>query len=79
MKTMIKSQHDKKYLALLDYLRSVRIERGLTVRQFAPLIGETYQIVSKIETGTRKLTVYEFVQYCDALGLDPKEVIQLLM
>jgi transcriptional regulator with XRE-family HTH domain len=79
MKTMIKSPHDKKYLELLDYLRSVRIERGLTVRQFAPLIGETYQIVSKIETGTRKLTVYEFVQYCDALGVNPKKVIEILM
>jgi hypothetical protein len=42
------------------------------------LIGETFQIVSKIETGIRKLSVHEYVQYCAALGVDPNEGIELL-
>lgn len=42
------------------------------------LIDEPFQLVSKIENIERKLNVYEFVQYCEALGLEPIEGINLL-
>ena len=42
------------------------------MRELGLLLDEPYQIVSKIEKGQRKLFVYEYVQYCEALGLDPE-------
>ncbi|HTF98676.1 MAG TPA: helix-turn-helix transcriptional regulator [Cellvibrio sp.] len=75
---MIKSVHHPKYQALLEYLKTARLERGLTVRDLALLIDEPFQFVSKVETGQRRLTVHEFVQYCEALGLNPTEGIKLL-
>jgi transcriptional regulator with XRE-family HTH domain len=79
MGTMIKSVYHLKYQALLAYLKAARLERGLTVRDAAELIDEPFQFVSKIETGQRRLTVHEFVQYCEALQIDPIEGIQKLL
>ncbi len=75
---MIKSVYDPKYQALLAYLKKSRLERGLTVRDLAALIDEPFQFVSKVETGQRRLAVHEYVQYCEALKLDPAEGIRLL-
>ncbi|RYY02173.1 MAG: XRE family transcriptional regulator [Gammaproteobacteria bacterium] len=75
---MIKTVHDKKYQALLVYLRTARESQGLTLAKTAELIGETFQIVSKIETGERKLSVHEYVQYCAALKIDPEVGLKIL-
>ena len=76
---MIKSVHHPKNQALLAYLKSARLEQGLTVRDLAELIDEPFQFVSKVETGQRRLTVHEFVQYCEALKIEPMEGIKLLL
>ncbi|ABV37072.1 transcriptional regulator, XRE family [Shewanella sediminis HAW-EB3] len=60
-------------------MENARREQGLTVRDVGILLDEPFQIVTKIETCQRKLNVYEFVQYCSALKLNPKEGIDLLM
>lgn len=78
MGTMIKSVHHPQYQAMLEYLKQTRLERGLTVRDLALLIDEPFQFVSKVETGQRRLTVHEFVQYCEALEIKPETVIKLL-
>ena len=75
---MIKSAHDEKYKNLLKYLNTAREEQGLTVRMLGERLGEHNQLVSKIESGVRKLSVHEYVQYCDALGVDPLEGIKRL-
>lgn len=75
---MIKSAHDEKYKSLLKYLKTVREEQGLTTRMLGERLGEHNQLVSKIESGIRKLSVHEYVQYCDALGVDPLEGIKRL-
>ena len=75
---MIKTVHTQKYEALIEWLISVRKDRGLTVRDFGILIDEPFQFVSKVETGQRRLNVYEFVQYCEALKIDPYDGIMLL-
>jgi transcriptional regulator with XRE-family HTH domain len=69
---MKKSTLDQSYTRLLSWLKNERIEKGMTVRELGLLLDEPYQTVSKIEKGQRKLFVYEYVQYCEALGLDPK-------
>lgn len=75
---MITSTHDEKYQALLVYLKTVREAQGLTMRALGERLGEHNQLISKIESGIRKLSVHEYVQYCDALEIDPAEGLRLL-
>ncbi len=67
---MIKHINDSRYRALIDWLKSARKEQGLSVRDLGKLLDEPHQFVVKIETCERKLNVFEYVQYCDALKLD---------
>lgn len=75
---MKKSTNDQSYVRLLSWLKNERIKKGMTVRELGLLLDEPYQIVSKIEKGQRKLFVYEYVQYCEALDLDPKDGLKQL-
>ena len=75
---MIKVIHDTKYENLINWLVSIRKERGLTVSDVGALIGEHHQLVSRIETLQRKLNVYEYIQYCDALEINSDEGLNLL-
>lgn len=67
-----------KYLALLFWLKNTRQEHGLSMRDLARLLDEPHQLIGKIETAERRLDVYEYVQYCEAVGVDPKEGLELL-
>jgi transcriptional regulator with XRE-family HTH domain len=75
---MIKSINNENYQSLIDWLKTERQKQSLTVRQLALRIDEPFQFVSKIETAQRKLNVYEYVQYCAALNLDPSEGLAIL-
>jgi transcriptional regulator with XRE-family HTH domain len=75
---MIKSINIEKYQKLLAWLKEERLSRGLSVRDLALIIDEPFQFVSKIETGQRKLNIYEYVQYCEFLDLDPVEGLTIL-
>ena len=67
---MIKHINDSRYKALIDWLKNARNEKGLTVRELGQLLNEPHQFIVRVETCERKLNVFEYVQYCDALGLD---------
>lgn len=69
---MIKSTNNQSYQKLIAWLKKSRLEQGLTVRQLGQLLDEPFQFVSKIENGQRNLSVQEYVQYCDKLGIDPR-------
>ena len=48
------------------------------MRDIGALIGEPYQFVHKIETLQRKLNIYEYIQYCEALEIDPSIGLEIL-
>jgi len=75
---MIKSITSQKYLTLLAWLKEQRISKELTMRDLAAIIDEPHQFIGKIETGERRLDVYEYVQYCEALDINPAEGLQKL-
>ncbi|NOR43602.1 MAG: XRE family transcriptional regulator [Gammaproteobacteria bacterium] len=75
---MIKSITSKKYLSLLSWLKSARIEQGLTMRDLGVLISEPHQFIGKVESAERRLDLYEYMQYCQALDLDPVDGLILL-
>ena len=78
MGTMIKSINTEKYQELLSWLKAGRLSKNLSVRDLALLIDEPFQFISKIETAQRKLSIHEYVQYCEALNLDPTEGLKIL-
>jgi len=75
---MKKTISSKKYLALLNWLKAARKEQCLSMRDLAVKLDQPHSFIGKIETAERRLDVYEFVQYCKALNLDPKEGIDRL-
>lgn len=75
---MIKSINTEKYQDLIDWLKAARLAKGLSIRDLALVIDEPFQFISKIETAQRKLNIHEYVQYCDALSLDPIEGLEII-
>ncbi len=76
---MEKTIHSRDYDRLRQWLREQRTEKELTMREVAAKIGVIHSWVGKVEQGERRLDVVEFVRYCDALGVDPHEGLNLLM
>ncbi|MGB1200730.1 MAG: XRE family transcriptional regulator [Cognaticolwellia aestuarii] len=75
---MIKHINDSRYKALIAWLKAARTEQGLSVRDLGVILDEPHQFVVKVETCERKLNVFEYVQYCDALKLNPSKGIDIL-
>lgn len=75
---MIKDIHNSKYQSLIAWLKAERLNQDLTLRQAGALMGEGHQFVEKVEKSQRKLNVYEYIQYCEALSLDPCHGFNLL-
>jgi transcriptional regulator with XRE-family HTH domain len=75
---MLKANYSKTYAQFLSWLKEGRVEKGLTIRQLAELLGEHSSVIGKIEVGERRLDVYEYCQYCKALDLDPNEGLKVL-
>ena len=67
-----------KYLALLSWLKQERERSGLSMRDIATLINEPHSWIGKIETAERRLDIFEYVKYCEALGVKPKKGLKLL-
>lgn len=76
---MEKAIFSEDYKKLLAWLKAGRERRGLTIRQLADQVGESHAVVGKIETGERRLDVFEYVQLCQALGLKPAEGLRILL
>ena len=68
---MARSTHHHQYQTLLSLLRKLREEAGITQVDLATRLGDTQTFISKIERGERRIDVVEFVELCEALGVDP--------
>jgi transcriptional regulator with XRE-family HTH domain len=75
---MQKSISSPTYLPFLDWLKQSRASRGLTIRDLAELLGEHPSVIGKIETGQRRLDIFEYVQYCKLLKVEPSEGLSIL-
>jgi transcriptional regulator with XRE-family HTH domain len=76
---MRKTITNAKYLRLLDWLKKARIERGMTIRDLGERLKRPSSYVTKVEQAERRLDIYEYVVYCEALGVDPHAGIDLLV
>jgi transcriptional regulator with XRE-family HTH domain len=75
---MEKSIYSARYRALLQLLKKVREDAGLTQTQLARKIGETQTFVSKCERGERRIDVIELHTFCRAFGVSLKQFVAAL-
>lgn len=73
------SSNSEQYVALRKWLVKERHKSGLSIRALAAKLEFSYQMVGKIEEGTRKLEAFEFVRYCEALGVEPHDGLNVLI
>jgi transcriptional regulator with XRE-family HTH domain len=67
---------DEYDVAVRDFLRIKRLERRLTQRDVAALLGKPPSYVAKIEVGERRCTVSDFVRFSQALKFDLRSAIR---
>lgn len=75
---MNKTITSDKYQKLITWLKEKRRDKELSMRDLAVLLDMPHQFVGKIESLERRLDVYEYVQYCQALKVDPAKGLKLL-
>jgi transcriptional regulator with XRE-family HTH domain len=46
---------------LLSWLRSARVDQGLSMRDLASRLGKPHSYVQKVEQGERRLDIVEYV------------------
>jgi transcriptional regulator with XRE-family HTH domain len=72
---MAKSLHTPEYEFFRCLLVSAREAAGLTQAEVAARLGHPQSFVAKYEGGERRLDVVEFIQVCEALGVNPQSVL----
>jgi transcriptional regulator with XRE-family HTH domain len=55
-------------------LIETREKAGVTQRELARRLKRAHSYVGRIEIGDRRLDVPEFIEWCELLGVDPREV-----
>lgn len=66
------------YRALIDALKEVRSQAGLSQRELARRLDKPPSFVNKIEKIERRLDLLEFIAIAEAMGFRPEEVLARL-
>lgn len=75
---MAKSLHTSEYEEFRRLLFIAREEAGLTQLEVATRLSKPQSFVAKYEGGERRLDVIEFMEVCEALRIDPNDLINKL-
>ncbi|OOF52989.1 transcriptional regulator [Rodentibacter genomosp. 2] len=75
MKNLRLSIHSAEHSWLREKLLKQRLNLGLSQRALGEKMGVLYSFIGKVETGDRRLDVFEFIEYCRGLELDPIEIL----
>jgi transcriptional regulator with XRE-family HTH domain len=59
-----------------DSLRRLRAERALTLRDLAQISGVSYDTINKLELGRRPAHASTIRKLANALGVEPRELMQ---
>jgi transcriptional regulator with XRE-family HTH domain len=63
---------------LTSWLREKRESQGVSMRTLADRLGVPHSFVQKVEQGERRLDVIEYLWYCAALDVPPKDGIDMI-
>lgn len=72
------SIHSEQYTKLRNFWRTRRESLGLSQRSLADKLGVPHSLICKIETGDRRLDTLETITYCEALEIEPCDVLNLV-
>jgi transcriptional regulator with XRE-family HTH domain len=67
-----------RYALFQKALIDARQEKSLTQQEVALRLGKPQSFVSKYESGERRLDVIEFWDVCQALGIEPRSILDQL-
>ncbi|WP_386689177.1 helix-turn-helix domain-containing protein [Lonepinella sp. MS14437] len=70
------SVHSLEHIWLRERLLQQRKSLGLSQRALAERMGVVFSFIGKVETGDRRLDIFEFMTYCKAIELDPISLLQ---
>ena len=76
---MKSSPYSPHYEKLRTWLKEQRDASGLTLRDVAEAMGRHHSVLGKMEQDRRKIEILEFVRYCQVLGVDPHEGLEVLV
>lgn len=72
----MQSQEKQKHLRSL--LRQVRKEANVSQQELARRLARPQSFVSKYESGERRLDIVELFDICDALLIEPEDIVKRL-
>lgn len=72
---MSQSTHNTDYQTLLAVLKAARKRVGVSQVELAERLGNTQTFVSKCERGERRIDAVELVEFSEALGVPPAELL----
>jgi len=72
---MTASVFSRRYEAFRNLLTQYRREQSITQIELAKRLRKPQSFVSKYESGERRIDVVEFLEICNALQIDAREVI----
>jgi transcriptional regulator with XRE-family HTH domain len=75
----LRSHHTPAYRRMCLLLRSQRERAGLTIRSLAAKLEKPHSFVTKVEQGERRIDPIEFIDWCNACGVDPRKAISRLV
>ena len=78
MRNLRLSVHSSEHLFLRNLFIQRRLALGLSQRALAERLGVLHSFIGKVETGDRRLDVFEFISYCAALDLEAMAVLKQL-
>ena len=63
------------YQKVPPFLRALRENAGLTQRQLAARIKQSQWWVARSETGSRRIDLAEFIEFCIGCKVDPAKAV----
>jgi transcriptional regulator with XRE-family HTH domain len=65
-----------RHKAIIQALVAARVSAGATQRDVAAKLGKPPSFVGKVEANERNLSVLEFVEWSEAIGVDPASLLR---
>lgn len=73
------SAYSPHYVKLREWLKARREEEGLSLRAVSEMLDRHHSVVGKLEQNRRRIDIVEFIEYCEVLGCDPHEGLNILI
>ena len=73
-----KPNHARIYQSVPSYMRQLREAAGMTQRDLAAKLKRDQWWVARVETGSRRLDIAEFVEICMGCGMEPEKALRQL-